>query len=1432
MSDHLDQLFSRLKSQSSETPQPQSSPQPSIWAHPQPEPYQQASVSSPLFSPSSQTPNPVHSSNIISPVNPSSTTGTPAPAEQNKAKNMNLLDLLRSGDQGRRSSSQSGPMASLQSAGRTSSGTVPPVSSHNREDSQSRPLLAQDLAASLQRQQSGSGLPPTAMTAAGAEKPQSVASPTNNSKDFLLNLLKKPNSSATGGANQTAIAKPVEASKDEASLDKLAQSFADASIAPAHQSRTQRETTPVRQFGSPVAGQTKFEAPQPTKATLFNYVNPFDQLHSSSPLNRTPKPENAQPEPKKIEILKHNRDASSALNSESNAPAAKSRKLAATGINRSPSPMPAGAGQNQSVSEALENVGEKVDREVDRALKKAEAQEVAEGASKTATADTGDNTADDRDVYIKSEPAEDGDDIDSSWESAEDDEAQRAGDDFQVEVYNFPMKPWVSIQVKAMPNANHVRQENFTVIARLKKDFDQIDRSLVTASQSYIIYAQVPHKKVNGGLRIIHQDSGQHKQVFNSANERMFNLQICTSTSSGDVEAILGTGVNGTVFWTSLAKSRGELFSDDDVEAQGFIMPPVATPEEQASGSPVKTRTRVSSRHPEFLGMARGNVIHIIASDNVKSTQYCNPKTRRVSTGKYLAEHGLRIMTGKAGKDFCFSEDDTAIVSLDKSGRFKFWDIKELTSRATDTAEGKHDPVELREPIWSLSAATSGSKAEEKPSVSSIMFLDKERPTIKGVALRYVLIGFKQNHVLQLWDLGLGKAVQEVRLPHEKDSDGICSITYHPRSGIIAVGHPTRNSIYLIHLSAPRYSLATMDQAKYINMLARGDPSLPRPESTAIMSGLRELSLAKVGELRSLDMLRTPVENASEPDNEDATLFELYVMHSKGVVCMSIKRKDLGWDKDSKMVKPVDGIQAGAIEVKELVAPQKLPTPSEQSSNADTPSKQPKAAHKKQEALKASAPAAAKNETVKRGSASSLAPPANGAPRSATPERASKQVPEAPLASEQDPTNPPIITSDSYSMAAQRAKSPTRERAVRDAADAGKQAMSSPESTTLAPQVSSNDDLQAMLNTKFDALYQRIDSDKRVVDAAGSARQDAMLRLVSSTLTENVEKSLNRIVSSSIEKEVIPAITDSTSKAVEKKLAETLPQQLDNNVSREVKNTLPQAIQQALKDQQVQRMISEQVATKVQQQVSQLLQQSMPNIATSATQKMVSDLDIRTQQQMQELERRHEHDASKIQELSDLVRGLSETVRNMSESQAAFQEEILKMQQASNKADTAAEDSTKDGASTTAGLDPQAEAEDLEVKKITELLTAGQYDAATLEWLQSARQAELFDQIFVRVNPKYLERLTPLLGLSVSAAITASFESSVEQRLEWLGIVLNNINLNDEDVKDIAGKIMDVLSQRLQGAYMQISERDPNDTSLRHVSALFRQVGEVRKLAG
>ncbi|KAK5172583.1 uncharacterized protein LTR77_002703 [Saxophila tyrrhenica] len=1409
----LDELFSRLKNQSAE--RMSNSGQSTAWPNPSTHPHQAPSVSSPVFSPPSHTPNPVHSSRIISPVNPSTAMGTPAPSDQNKTNN--LLNLLRSSSHAGQSTSSAGPMANLQNVGRTPSSSAEQFSGHGRDGSHSQPQFAQDLMASLQQNKPSSNMAASRTTTAGAEKSDAFANPSHDSKQFLLNLLKKPSASATPtpAAEST---KPTEPSTSTASVDKLAEGFANTFINPA-EARASRESTPARTFGSPVAKEAPFEAPQPTRPTAFNYVNPFEQLHSSSPLNRTPQPE-AQGNAKKVEILKHDREVSSNLNGESTAPVAKSRKI--EGGPGSPSPVKAEVGKGQTVSEALEDVGETVDKQVEQALNEADAQDKGQAGKNTSTAEDA--------TVIKKEPGTE-DAVDSSWESAEDEEAEKAGA-FEVKVYNFPMKAFVSIQVKSMPSALPVRQDSLTFIARMKKDFDQIDRNLVTASQFHIVYAPTSTKKApHPGLRIIQQEFGQHKHIFTSTNERLFNVQVCSSPPGNDIETVLGTGVNGTIFWTSLSKSRGELFNDDDVEAQGFIMPPVATQEEQTSGSPVKTRAKLSTRHPEFFAVARGKQIHIIAPDTLKNAEYLNSKTKMVKSEKYLAEHGLKIATGKAGKDFCFSEDDTVIVSLDKSGRCKFWDVRELTSRVNDISDTKHAPIELTEPIWSMAAAASGSKADEKPSVSSIMFLDKEKPMIKGNASRYLLIGFKQNHILQLWDLGLSKAVQEVRLPHEKDSDGICSITYHPKTGVIAVGHPTRNSIFFVHLSAPMYKLPNMKQAEYMGILARNDPNFPQPSSTAIMSGLRELSFAKVGELRSVDMLRTPPPHAADMDSVDAPLFELYAMHSKGVVGISMKKGDLGWDIDNKVICAVDALEAGVIEINSLIPTPEKSAPSEQSSATEIPSKNSKAANKKQDVAKGSPAPSIKSETSKR------APPAKEVlkppPRSTTPDRASKQVPEAPLPSQPQSTNPPLMTAESYAMAAHGAKSPNRGRSPagdRTASTATSKTVTPAapsEDSVSAPRVSSDGDLQAMIKKQFDALYQRIDNDKRVVDAAGSTKQEAVLRLVSSTLTENVEQSLHRIVSGSIDKDVLPAITNVTSKSVEKKLGEALPQQLSTHVTREVKAAVPHAVQAALKDPNVQRSISDQVATKVQQQVSQMLQQHMPNMAKEATQKMVTDLDTRTKQQIRELENRRVNDVGKIHELSEMVRGLTETIRTMSEQQTAFQEQMLKLQQEQSSASKAIE-GRNDGASS-----PAAKGEDPDVKRISDLLSNGQYDAATLEWLQSSRQGELFDLIFVRVNPLYLEKVTPLVALSVSAAITASFGSYVDQRLEWLQTVLNNIDMNDEEIRDVAGRIMDVLSQRLQGAYMQVSEESPNEGDrLRRISALFRQVAEVRKLAG
>lgn len=100
----------------------------------------------------------------------------------------------------------------------------------------------------------------------------------------------------------------------------------------------------------------------------------------------------------------------------------------------------------------------------------------------------------------------------------------------------------------------------------------------------------------------------------------------------------------------------------------------------------------------------------------------------------------------------------------------------------------------------------------------------------------------------------------------------------------------------------------------------------------------------------------------------------------------------------------------------------------------------------------------------------------------------------------------------------------------------------------------------------------------------------------------------------------------------------------------------------------------------------------------------------------------------------------------------------------------------------------------------------------------------------MRVNPQYLRQVKPLVSLSASAAVTSTLSTNVEARLEWLSEILGQMNLKDTELREVTSQIMDVIGQRLQGAYMEISEANPSDPSLRKISALNRQVAEIKRL--
>ena len=222
--------------------------------------------------------------------------------------------------------------------------------------------------------------------------------------------------------------------------------------------------------------------------------------------------------------------------------------------------------------------------------------------------------------------------------------------------------------------------------------------------------------------------------------------------------------------------------------------------------------------------------------------------------------------------------------------------------------------MEVSQPILTLTTVA----AKERAWPTSVMLVDKWRPYVRRTALRYMIVGLKQNHTLQLWDLGLGRAVQELRFPQENESDAICSVLYHPSSGMIIVGHPTRNSIYLVHLSAPKYNLPAQSQSQYVQKIASNSSALPKPEATAIMSGIREYSFASKGQLRSVDILSTPNPPPEGEDREDRVMFELYVMHSKGVTCIAIKKEDFGWSKESRVMVPFNAEKEGIATIEAM----------------------------------------------------------------------------------------------------------------------------------------------------------------------------------------------------------------------------------------------------------------------------------------------------------------------------------------------------------------------------------------------------------------------------------------------------------------------------------------------------------------------------------
>lgn len=1437
---------------------------------------------------------PHHGSDIISPNVPSP---YPEWAQQPQLNNpdraANLLNLLRF--------SQGSGAVPQPAAPNVPEQARSPLSQETTASAHGRNISASDLVASFfgRPGPNAPGAVPAAVPAATAAAPPVAPVGENTETEglpptqppaedrpltdlFMRMLNDAPGSRAGHGESATAQA-------PTAPIEPLIQETEETIVEPLEASSeepVEPETVPV-----PVSNNS-----------IFTYSNPFDQLAAISPRKNSPQPPSGgtTPAAEVVEKTTVHVSAGPSSSEEASAPPPQPKKKR----NQEPVLEPA---QRQAVNDV---VGRLVG-EIGRSLSASEAQppsepevvsppaeeESTEAVLSSIASHLRETAAEAKEAAIKDEPVkteevgaaaavaataaattmnanETNEALADSWESAED--SAEKEEERIVSVHNFPLKPFISINVKAQTGKSAVfRDDGIMDIARLKKDFDQLDRSLTAATSEYIVYALAK----TGGIRIIRQDDGSDRQVFRSTRDRVFNVALCTSSSStgsSDVQAILGIGVSGTVYWALISRHAKDLFELDALESESLIFPPFPASDENTSGGQLKTRAKRSTRHPELFAIGRGKNIYVVSPQAAMNVSYGVTGTQRtVNTEKYFKERALKISTGKAGKDFAFSDDDTVIASLDKTGRLRFWDIRDFLANSS-VVEGPA-PSEIRVP---LNTFVTGSPAE-KSWPTSVLFLDKLRAYSRSMALRYVLVGLKQNHTLQLWDIGLGKAVEEVKFPHENESDAICSVAYHPSSGIIVVGHPTRNSIYFVHLSAPRYNLSPMSQATFIKAVAEKDSTLPKPDSTACLSGIREISLGSKGQLRSLELLPITKSATDKRGQEETGLFELYVMHSRGVTCLNIKKEDLGWTSDNKVIRPVDGLEEGTIEITDL---QSFP-----SYVTDDPSVNGDAASLQSRASKETAKKAETIDSVAGATATRNASPTKTLKKKTGDEQAENvPAPNTTEKADKKKKKKSVSASSAVSDATVKAKEPTATAGVEPLPTEQADAFTSTQTMSSYPLDRHLETLQSTvaqhfnqsLSQEMEAVLSRFDAERRSWDAASSAKQDQVLRLVSSTLSDNVEKNLARIVSESIKNDVLPVVTEATSATVSKQLNSAVSQQLGGSLN----HTLPKAVASALQQPAVMKAVSDSVAQQlgplIGTEINKALQTSLlPLIEDMArgTKKLESDMERNFQSQIKQLEAQRRNDQVKMDEMSAMLRSLSNTVNTLvanqgqgqaqpqvrsNEPPSARQAQQIRPEQRAHTPQRPVTQSTPQPVAPAAAMPPNIPVsvpapvpapahapapvhapvpapapgpagftpEQGELAEIGRLFNNGQFEEASIKWIQSSQQADLFDNFFVRVGPSFLGQVSPIVLLSVGVAVTSSLATSVATRLGWLNMVLNNVNPADQDIRELAPSIMDILGQRLNSLYMTIAGSNPQDPILRMIPPLSRRARELRNL--
>lgn len=217
-----------------------------------------------------------------------------------------------------------------------------------------------------------------------------------------------------------------------------------------------------------------------------------------------------------------------------------------------------------------------------------------------------------------------------------------------------------------------------------------------------------------------------------------------------------------------------------------------------------------------------------------------------------------------------------------------------------------------------------------------------------------------------------------------------------------------------------------------------------------------------------------------------------------------------------------------------------------------------------------------------------------------------------------------------------------------------------------------------MLLINTNALIDKsLSEDRRVQQAAGDAKQEALLKLLSSTLTENVEKVLADIVVRNIEQQVVPTLTSATSQSIERHLSSAIEGALGQLLPTELRTALPDIVKRVISSPDVLGKINEtvgktlavQLTGTIERELSRFLHGSifpaLQQLALDTAHKVVAEVDAKhntaftSLQNIQQQDSRkvdalvvsQQHESRKMDQLVNMVQSLTESVSAMSRAQ-------------------------------------------------------------------------------------------------------------------------------------------------------------------------------------